>query len=245
MRLLAERYLASFPHARSAVCGVEAFFLSESVDTRLRYLTRQEPLERWRYAMRAPALEERLALLAGMGLPIVDFAVPLHEALTRHPGLTLQRLLWDRPAIPGTDSAALRGWSYPWGSPPVMDAWAVPDAAAPAFLRTRSYLLVKNSARIPDGLADLKDLVACLRGRGLTVTFTGMPYSAPLVKTLEREYPAYERSRRLLADYAAASGRSLGSEPAAWDRACFTDADHMTPLGASRLAEALAARWDR
>jgi hypothetical protein len=81
-----------------------------------------------------------------------------------------------------------------------------------------------------------------LEDRGLQVSLTGLPYSVPLLRTLEREFPEYARSRRQVASYMATSGRQVWPAPVGWDQRCFTDADHMTPLGAARMADRLFHR---
>jgi hypothetical protein len=238
MGLLAERFLPAFPRARQAICVVDEFFLAEQVDTRVRYLTRLDPRARWRYAGRAGSIDDRLALLMGGASPIFDFAVPLREALLQRPALTLQRLLWDRPPAPGTESADLMALSYPWGSPPIMDGWAVPDPTLPKFLRTRGYLLMKNARQIPQGLSDLEAMTRLLEERGLDVTLVGLPYTRPQLATLQREFPEYARYRRQLAGYLTATGRVRREPEGVWGPTSFTDADHISPLGARRVA-----RW--
>ena len=59
MRLLADRYLDRFPRAEAALCGVDEYFLSANIDTQLRYMTRFDPLERWRYAGRFASFDTR------------------------------------------------------------------------------------------------------------------------------------------------------------------------------------------
>jgi hypothetical protein len=242
MRLLAERYLPAFPAVKTVLCGVEEFFLTEDAEQRLRYLTRRSLPERWAYAAGRPEPEDRATLVAGWFLPVLDAGVPLRDAMAKRPLTTLARLVVDRPVAPDTEAHTLAIADYRWGSPPGMDTWQVPESHEAWYPRHRAERLVKNVEKVPRGLADLDALLRSLERHGLRVTLTAMPYHASLQRTLERDFPAYARYRAQLDAYLAGTGRRLLPAPPDLPRACFTDLDHMTPLGAERMADWLARR---
>lgn len=242
MRLLAERYVPAFPAVKTVICGVEEFFLTEDAEQRLRYLTRRSLPERWAYAAGRAELEDRVTLMAGWFLPVLDAAVPLRDAVVNRPLTTLARLVVDRPIAPGTEADTLASSDYRWGSPPGMDTWKVPESHEAWYPRHRAERLVKHVERVPRGLEDLDGLLRSLERRGLGVTLTATPYHASLQRTLERDFPAYARYRAQLDAYLAGTGRRLLPAPTDLPRACFTDLDHMTPLGAEQMADWLAPR---
>lgn len=244
MRLLAERYAPAFPAARTALFGVEEFFVGEAIDIRLRYLTRHSLAERWTHARRYPKLEERVALMAGWFLPALDYGTALRSVLATHPALFAQRLLQDR-LREDTLRHRLLSVNHPWGYPPV---WEEKDVAAQlakkAFTGTeqqqlinRAYQLTRGEPFYASGFDELEHVSRFLERRGVRILLTEMPYYPPLRETLEHEQPGYKTYKVLLAGYLTTSHRRLLPAPEGWPRTCFNDLDHMSKVGAARMAD--------
>ena len=242
MRLLAERYLPLFPQVEAAFCGVEEYFLSGAMDTRVRYMTRFSIAERWRYARMQPKLDDRLGLMATQFLPAADFGVALRAAIVHHPALTARRLFRDEP-LPGSLQQRLSAMDYPWGFPPPWDdpeiRRRVEQADAAAFNddpQARAWHLVSGTPQIQAGLDELEDLARLLEGRGARVVLAEMPYDEPLLAALKQRARHYELYRARLDAYLQASGREVVPAPRNLTQRHFYDLDHLSRPGATRMA---------
>ncbi|MFN3429397.1 MAG: hypothetical protein ACK46X_05550 [Candidatus Sericytochromatia bacterium] len=242
MRLLAERHLSSFPAARQAVIGVDEYFLSAHPDARVRYLTRTSVLERWRYASTQPKLDDRLGLMAGMLLPVADFAVALRWCAVKDPGLLARRLVTDAPVLPGSLQDRLAAIPYPWGYPPPWDDRDLGKLMAMDWdASKRAWHLMGDAAAVPAGIEELDRLVRMLETRGARPTLAEMPYDQPLAAALANATHYDRHYKQPLAAYMAASGQAIVPAPAVSARH-FYDLDHLNPAGAELMAGWLKKR---
>jgi hypothetical protein len=243
-RLLAERHAARFPNARAALVPINECLLGYDTATRTRYMTRGAWHDRWRYAAHQATLDERLGLLAGFFLPVVDFSMALKQALVKQPALTLRRLVADEP-LADSNAAHVAAMPYPWGLPP---PWTNPKIFSPSehvtdpdFVKYRAGVLLEGQARVASGFVHLEALARLLEGRGMRVALLRTPYLPALAQELATR-PAHVAYQRRLDAYLAESGRELLSAPASSDPRDYHDLDHLSEQGARRYMAGLGDR---
>ena len=242
MRILYERYRAQFPQVKTVVCGVEQYFLGADLQVRLRYITRGDWKERWRYAMSYPTFEERLGLVLGPVVPLVDFNVPLKDAISASPLLTAQRLFQDK-LQPSSALYKLRTLPYDWGYPP---PWNHPDLYQRMVVEemkdpenhnmfARAWHFTEGHARVSGGLTELETIAQDLDRREIELVLVEMPFPKALIEIIEHMAEHHQGYVEKVKRYLAATGRTYVPAPRTWTESYFYDNDHLNPTGARQM----------
>lgn len=249
MRVLADHYLGAFPHARLALCGMDEAFLLPPSEYHMRYWTRFDLIGRYRFAMQAPTVDERVARLTSWFFPVADFLTPIRSFLNGDKRGVLHNL-FKSPVYSKyyTDLEAMR---YPWGLPP---PWDCPDLfnlqqsqardQRPEAIRERAAGFMNGESRAPQAFVALEQLSETLSAHHCRLVLIGTPYPHALMHAVEKNSPsAYTDYTRRLAEFLRHTRTPMVAAPDGWKKRWFYDADHLNPAGANRLANWVATRF--
>lgn len=243
LEMLLPRLLPQFPSARIALCGIDPIFFSREDDVRLRYLTRSHFPDRWAYAMRHADPEERLHLVLGWALPLLDLGGPLWSRFTASPRLMARRLVEDLPPL-RVEASRLAARPYPWGVPPAWDYLspeklaALKDKQTPLAVQVLAPRLAGETAARDRGFKAFARTLQRLEARGIAPVLVEIPLEQRMVGVLSRR--PHEAQFR---DHQTRLSRLpvLRPAPKGWDRTWFMDENHLTIAGAERLTRWVAA----
>jgi hypothetical protein len=245
--LMAERYVARFPHARTAIVNVDECVVGIDQPIRSRYITRGSLGERWRYASYLGSLDERMGVMVAACFPVLDFGLPITEALQLRPATTARRFFVDRPIEP-SGATCYASMTYPWGLPP---PWEHPGLfrprrafLEPEYLKFRISRLLDGRDRQANGFAWLATLLDQLKARGMQVVLVSTPYHPVLRRQLEAE-PGYRAYKQVLGQFLAERRLAIATVPDVADPGLFHDPDHPNERGARRIADWLHGRFAR